>query len=512
MYLDELIGALIIKDCINYEKDIDIKGIAYHSARVDKGFLYVAIKGYITDGHRFVKEAEKNGVVAIIVEDFVKDCNLPQIRVENSRLSLSKLSAKFYNYPSKDMKVIGVTATNGKTTTTYMLNQIYESLGYKTGLVGSVMNKVGERYVPAELTTPESLDLQRLFRDMRDEDIHKALMEVSSSALELYRVNDVDYDIVSFNNFSREHIDQHGSFEKYWEAKSSLIRKAKLGSYALLNIDDGYIRTLVDKTKAQVITYSTNSHNGMIYPKDVELIRGRARFTVVIQEAFTAFGKNIDKGEFEIVLGIPGLHSLENAMVAIAIALTDGVEIEAIQNALLKFKGVERRFEYIYENDYLIIDDHFANLKNIQVSLETLSQVPYDKLHLIYAIRGNRGITVNKENAEALVQWKDKLGLTEVVGTKSIGNVTSKDTVSVDEEKIFSDIINKSGIKLTLFDRLEDAIEYSLNSTKKDDIVLLAGCQGMDRGAKIALDYIHEHNPNIDKMILYKPLNRRVTL
>lgn len=467
MYLEELIESLIIRDSINYKKNLDIKGIAYHSARVEEGFLYVAIKGYITDGHNYVKNAEENGAVAIIVEDFVKDCNLPQIKVENSRRSLSSLSAKYYSNPSRDMKVIGVTATNGKTTTTYMLNQIYESIGFKTGLVGSVMNKVGDNYVPAELTTPESLDLQKIFSQMRDENVDRGLMEVSSSALELYRVNDVDYDIVSFNNFSREHIDQHGSFEKYWEAKSSLVRNAKVGSYALLNIDDEHIRSLVDDTKANVITYSTNSDKGMIYPKNVELVRGRARFTVVIREAFTAFGKTINEGEFEIVLGIPGLHSLENAMVATAIALTDGMEIDVIQNAMLKFKGVERRFEYIYENDYLIIDDHFANLKNIHVSLETLSRIPCNKLHLIYAIRGNRGITVNRENAEALVEWKDKLNLTEVVGTKSIGSVTSKDTVSEEEEKVFTDIINSSGIKLTLFDRLEDAIDYSLSLTKR---------------------------------------------
>lgn len=512
MYLDELIESLIIRDSINYKKNLEVKGIAYHSAKVEEGFLYVAIKGYITDGHNYVKSAEEKGAVAVIVEDFVKDCSLPQIKVENSRLSLSRLSAKYYKNPSKDMKVIGVTATNGKTTTSYMLNQIYESIGYKTGLVGSVINKVGERYVPSELTTPESLDLQKLFDQMRDESIDRALMEVSSSALELYRVNDVDYDIVSFNNFSREHIDQHGSFEKYWEAKSSLVRGAKADSYALLNIDDENIRTLVDDTKAKVITYSTSSNKGMIYPKNVELDRGRARFTVVIRESFTAFGKTINEGEFELVLGIPGLHSLENAMVATAIALTDGIEIDVIQGAMLKFKGVERRFEYIYENDYLIIDDHFANLKNIHVSLETLSRIPCNKLHLIYAIRGNRGVTVNRENAEALVEWKDRLDLREVIGTKSIGNVTSKDTVSDEEEKVFTEIINKAGVKLKLFDRLEDAIEYSLGTTEKDDIVLLAGCQGMDHGAKVALDYIHEHNPSIEVKDLYKPLERRVAL
>jgi UDP-N-acetylmuramoyl-L-alanyl-D-glutamate--2,6-diaminopimelate ligase len=511
MKIRELLETLNIVEERNYIDDIEIKGIAYHSARVEDGFIYVAIKGYITDGHKYVKSAEENGAVAVIVEDFVEDCSLPQFKVLNSRESLSKISAKFYNYPSKEMKVIGVTATNGKTTTTYMLNQIYETMGYKTGLVGSVMNKVGEKFVPSELTTPESLDLQKLFRDMRDEDIPVAIMEVSSSALELYRVNDVDYDIVSFNNFSREHIDQHGSFEKYWEAKSSLVRNAKRGSYALLNIDDEHIRTLVDKTEANVITYSMKNSEAMIYVKSLELVKGRAKFTVVVKDDYEAFGKTIEKNEFEISLGIPGLHSAENALVATVIALTDGVNIDVIQKALSEFAGVERRFEYIYEKDFLIIDDHFANRKNINTSLETLSQINCNKLHLIYAIRGNRGVTVNRENAEALVAWKDKLNLTEVVGTKSIGSVTSKDTVSEEEEKVFTDIIKKAGIKLTLFDKLEDAINYTLKKTGNNDIVLLAGCQGMDKGAKIALDYIYQTNPSIRIEELYRPLRNRVS-
>lgn len=512
MFVDKLLGGIEILEEKNHKEPIDIKGVAYHSDIVEKDFIYVAIKGYITDGHKYIKRAEEQGASAVIVEEFMEDCNLPQFKVANSRVSLSKLSDNFYNHPSRDMRIIGVTATNGKTTTTYMLNQIYESIGYTTGLLGSVMNKVGERFVPSELTTPESLDLQRLFSEMKSEDIHKVLMEVSSSALELYRVNDVDFDIVSFNNFSREHIDQHGSFEKYWAAKSSLIRNAKKGSYALLNIDDEHIRTLINETKATIITYSTKSDEGMIYAKDIELIKGRAKFTLVIREEFRAFDKLIEKGEYEIVLGIPGLHSLENAMVTAVVALTDGISIEVIQKGLAEFSGVERRFEYIYEKDFLIIDDHFANLKNINVSLETLSQINRNDLHLIYAIRGNRGITVNRENAEALVGWKDKLNLKEVIGTKSIGSVTSKDMVSDEEEKVFTEIIKAAGIKLTLFDKLEDAINYALKTTKEDDIVLLAGCQGMDKGARIALDYLHDIKPYINTEDLYKPIKNRASL
>lgn len=510
MILEELINALEIKDTKNFEGNLEIKGIAYHSARVKSDYIYVAIKGYITDGHRYISPSVDNGAIAIIVEDFAEGVDIPQIKVSNSREALSIISDKFYGSPSKDMRVIGVTATNGKTTTTFMLNEIYERANFKTGIIGSVMNKVRERYVPSQLTTPESLDLHELFNLMRIEGVQKVPMEVSSSALELYRVNNVDFDIVSFNNFSREHIDQHGSFEKYWAAKSSLIRNAKEGNYALLNIDDVKIKSLLTETKANVITYSLKDRDAHIYCKNVELIRGRARFKVVINKEFEAFNKKIVKDQFDIELGIPGFHSVENAMVAISIALTDGISKDIIKEGLREFSGVERRFEYIYEKDFLIIDDHFANLKNINVSLETLSHIDHKDLHLIYAIRGNRGVTVNKENAEALVAWKDKLNIKEIIGTKSIGNVSRKDMVSEQEEKVFKDTVKSAGIKLNIYDTLEEAIEKALKNVKDDDIVLLAGCQGMDMGAKIALDYLHGIKPDIKEDELYKPIEKRV--
>lgn len=511
MKASELIDSKYIKESINLDEkiEIDIKGIGYHSGEIRDGYLFVAIKGYITDGHKYIRNAIDNGAILVIVEEFV-DENIAQIKVKNSRKALSSISAKFYNNPSKDIKTIGVTATNGKTTTTFMLNQIYEEAGFKTGIVGSVLNKVGEDYAPAYLTTPESLDLHKFFNKMREEKVERVIMEASSSALELYRVDDVDFDIVSFNNFSREHIDQHGSFENYWKYKSSLITGVKEEGISILNIDDRKIKTLLNRENKNMIPFSIENDKGLIYCENVHLDMGRANFDVIIKEDIELLNGNIKKDKFHISLGIPGLHSLENAMMAIVIALADNISSEVIIKALKEFKGVERRFEYIYEDDFLIIDDHFANVKNINITLETLSKIPRNKLHLIYAIRGNRGVTVNKENAETLISWKEELGLEEIVATRSIGNVTDKDKVSNDEERVFKEIINESGLKLHLFDGLEEAIKYSLKDIEDGDVVLLAGCQGMDYGGEIALNYISEIRDDIDEKKLFAPLRRRV--
>lgn len=509
MKLYRLLEGIDILDTRGIE-DLEVKGVAYHSTRVREGYIYVAIKGYKTDGHIYIREAIERGAAAVVVEEF-SDLPIPQIMVSNSRIALSRIGANLNDHPSGSVRTIGVTATNGKTTTTFILDRIFELSGFKSGVIGSVMNKTGGRVEIAELTTPESLDLQGLFAEMRDNGIQRASMEVSSSALELYRTNDIDFDIVSFANFSREHIDQHGSFERYWEVKSSLIRNAKAEATAVLNIDDQRIAGLVYETRSKVVTYSISSDKGDIQCRDIKLIKGRANYHVVVTRDIELGSVSIKKGDFSISLGIPGYHSVENAMAATVTALADGIPINIIKEALNSFKGVERRFEFIFEDDFIVVDDHFANVKNINSTLGTLADMDKNKLHIVYAIRGNRGVTVNRENAEALVDWKDNLGLNDLVATRSIGSVGWKDEVAPEEEQVFREVISRTDLELLVFDTLEEAIGDVLKRVEKNDIVLLAGCQGMDRGARVAFDIISNMYPGIDREKLYHPLERRVS-
>ncbi len=509
MKLERILRGINIIDKINFIEDMDIKGVANHTDDIKEEFLYVAIKGYITDGHKYIKKAIENGAGIAVVEDFIMDIDIPQIKVGNTREALSKLSDNFYKSPSKDLRMIGVTATNGKTTTTYMLDKIFEKAGIKSGLIGSVVMKMGDETIPSLLTTPESVDLQRNLSIMKEKGIEQVAMETSSSALELYRVNDVDFDIVALNNLSREHIDQHGTFEKYWAAKSSFIKNAKSSAYAVLNLDDEYSTSLIDKTKARVITYSLTRKEGNVYCKDLKLEKGRAEFTVVINEPFRSLGGNLIEGKFDIVLGVPGYHSVANSMSAIAISLIDDLSISDIKLGLKEFSGVERRFKYLYEDDFVIIDDHFANKGNINVTLETLKHMKYKNFHLLYAIRGSRGVTVNRENAETIAGWKDRLGIKKIIATKSVGNVTEKDIVLREEEEVFNEIMKKSNIEVILFEGLREAIDYSLEEVEEGDIIMLAGCQGMDPGAKIALELLKEKRPYLDTESLFNPLRNR---
>lgn len=492
------------------EKDIDIRGIAYHSGKVEDGFLFVAIKGYKTDGHKYIAEAIKNGAVALVVEDIQPDINVPQIQVEDSRKALAFLSDAFYNHPTQDIKVIGITATNGKTSTSFMTYTILEKAGFKTGIIGTIMTKFGNYIEPSILTTPESLDLQRFFSQMREQKISHAVMEVSSSALELHRVANVDFDIVTLNNIGREHIDLHGSFEQYVNVKTSLIRNAKECAWAVLNLDCPYSRSLIGETRANVVTYGVKDKSGHIYVKDLDLSTGRARFKVVINKPVQVGSMEYKPQEFNINLSVPGYHSVYNSLVAISVGLLCGIKIPVIQYAINSYKGVERRFQIIYDRGFKIIDDHFANPGNINVTLETLSMMDYNNLHLVYAIRGNRGVTTNRENAETMVKWAKKLNLSEIIATLSRSNVTEKDRVTDDELEVFMEVMNKNNIKVHLYDELKDAISYALSKTAKDDVVLLAGCQGMDYGAKIALEELSRLRPDIDKRELFEALENRI--
>lgn len=509
MKISELIKQLEHYEIINYNEDFDVEGIAYHSKKATHNSVYVAIKGFLTDGHKYIEDAMQNGAKAAVVEDFI-DANIMQIRVKDSRKSLSSISDIYYSSPTKKMRVIGITATNGKTTTSFLVENILRNAKIEAGLLGSVLNKLGNKIEVSELTTPESLDLQRNFSILKNQNINTCVMEVSSSALELKRVNDVDFDIVSFANLAREHIDQHGSFENYWMAKSSLIKNAKKGAIAILNVDYERIASLKFNTMANVITFTINGNDADILCENVKLVGGRAKFSVNIRNDINLENLVIKKDNFDVELKIPGYHSIENAMASICISLAYGINKEIIIKTLRQFKGVERRFEFIYEGDFLIIDDHFANLKNINSTLESISDMDKKNFHIVYAIRGNRGPTVNRENAKALISWKEKLGLKKIIATRSIGSVTSKDEVKPIEEEVFREEIFNSGLSLEIYDTLHDAIKKALDEVQKGDIILLAGCQGMDMGAKIALDIISQKDSTIDKSKLYEPIKDRV--
>ena len=261
----------------------------------------------------------------------------------------------------------------------------------------------------------------------------------------------------------------------------------------MLNLDDPYSSSLMNETRAKVVTLGVKSREGHLYCKDLDLSTGRAKFTLQVLKPFLASdGSEIAVGEFKVSLAVPGLHSVYNAMVAIGIALLCGVPVQVIQQTLRTFGGVERRFQFIYEGDFTMIDDHFANPGNINVTLETLRYMNFERLRLVYAIRGERGPTVNRENAEAIVEWLRRLEVGEIIATRSVSHVTAKDYVTDEEVGVFMETMVEAGIQVRLYDELPDAISDAISHVGHGDLLLLAGCQGMDPGAEIALKLLKD--------------------
>lgn len=487
-----------------------ITGLAYHSERVLPGMLFVCIKGFKTDGHLFLRRAAEKGAVAAIVEDIQPAVGLPQFRVADSRAALAAAADCFYAHPSRKLKMIGITASNGKTTTSFMTNAVLEEQGLKTGLIGTVIVKAGNKIRPAVLTTPESLDLHHYLYQMAEQGVTHVTMEVSSSGIDLKRVGSVDYDILVLNNISREHIDLHGSFENYFQTKVSLVQAAGPEKWAIFNMDCPHTASVSKETAAQTLTYGFKNSDAHCLVKDLDLTTGRANFLVKFKKPGLAEKLAGGRDCFPIELSVLGLHSVYNAMAAVLCGLLCGVPVPVIQRALTKFRGVERRFELIFDGNFKVIDDHFANSGNIDVSLETLKFMKYRRLHLVYAIRGSRGVTVNRENAETMVRWFPQLGVKKIIATTSCSHVTEKDLVTPDEIRVFSEEMESAGIEVDLHRELPDAIAEGLSRVGPGDVLLLLGCQGMDYGAGICLEMIYRLHPHLDREKVFQPLQNRV--
>lgn len=509
MILKKLLDGIEILDRKgDIDVNLDIPHIVNDSREIGEGDIFVAMKGVLVDGHDYIKKAKDNGAVLAVVDHLTED-DIPQIVVENPRMALADLACTFYNHPSKELKVFGVTATNGKTSTAYMIRDIFKEAGYEVGVVGTVEVQYKDVSIPSILTTPESIHLQKHLRDMVDAGIEVVVMEVSSSAQELYRSRGIDYDIVSFNNISEEHLEQHGTFENYFHFKSRLIRHADEKTAVILNIDAPLIEGLIEKTKGDVLTAGIEKE-ASIGIEDIDLSTGFAKFNYVVKQAHHSSRWNLDPVVLPIELEVAGYHSVLNAMIAITYGLLEGVDGATIQKALRNFSGVERRFELIYNKEYMILDDHFANEKNIAVTLETLCQMDYKNLHVLYAVRGGRGAALNRDNALEMVKWMDKLPLKTFYATRSEEVVSSKDVVTDSELAAFSEVMKEAGYDVPVVDDLKSAIAKVWDKVGEHDVFLLAGCQGMDHGAKYVWETLAEQSEGEEKTYWLNKIENRI--
>lgn len=329
----------------------EIKGIAYHSKRVEKGFLFAAIRGSEFDGHQFIDEAIQRGAQAVLLEEGREVPNRTMVFVPNSRQALAKAASNFYRHPSSKVKLVGITGTNGKTTTTYLLESIFKKAGYPVGVIGTINTRYGQKVTRTSNTTPESLDLQRVLWEMVEEGISHVILEVSSHGLDLDRVSGCQFDHVIFTNFTSDHLDYHKTLARYFESKrklfaESLMQSQKQGRFAVTNADDPRGEEMVKGIDLPVIRY------GMGPSCDVTADQMVSTFDGLSCRLKTP------KGEFSIHTTLMGRYNLYNIMAAVATSIGMGIPVKTIKEGVEALEGVSGRFERVQNRKgiHVIVD------------------------------------------------------------------------------------------------------------------------------------------------------------
>jgi len=431
----------------------EIDGVSYDSRATKTGDAFFAVVGYESDGHRFIPMAADKGAAVIICQK-APEIDIPYVLVKDSRLGLALASRNFFGNPAGSMKVIGVTGTNGKTTTTYLLKHMLETkLGAKVGLVGTNGNMIGEEFIHSERTTPESYELQQLFREMLDAGCTHVVMEVSSHSLYLNRVAGIGFDVGVFTNLTQDHLDFHKTMEEYAKAKAILFTVCKDGC---LNMDDKWFGAMSENASCDVFTFSTENSGASLYAKNIELSAAGVRFDAVAG----------DKCE-SIRLAIPGKFSVYNALGVISCGLKLGLSLSDCAEAMSSAHGVKGRMEVVpTDGNYTMLIDFAHTPDALENALKALRSVDDGRLVVLFGCGGDRDRTkrpimgrIAADNADFVIVTSDNPRTEEPheIINEILGGMSSSDTP-----------------RQVICDRVE-AIQWAIDNHKENDVILLAG-------------------------------------
>lgn len=358
----------------------EISAVEYDSRRVIPGALFVALPGEHVDGAVYIEEAAQRGAVAVVTqESCMLGGSFPCVQVSNARLTLAQLATAFHDHPARKLSAVGITGTNGKTTVSFMLREIFHAAGKRPGLIGTVRYEIGDRVLPAARTTPESPDVQSMLAQMQRSGCDSVIMEVSSHALDQYRVAGIEFDAAIFTNLTQDHLDYHGTLENYFEVKSRLF--SQICGQAIVNRDDAWGRRLIDECCRETPCLCYGFHeDSAVRGFDAQTDANGSRMRV-----------ESPWGEVEISLQLIGRYNLSNALAAFAAAASLGVPVDVIARALSSMENVPGRLEAIPGRkgkrvyvDYAHTDDALRNV------LEALREITLGKLVVVFGCGGNR--------------------------------------------------------------------------------------------------------------------------
>lgn len=439
------------------DENIEVTDIVNDSRKVREGVLFFCISGAAFDGHNFAKEVVEKGAKVLVVEKEVGEFpGVTIVKVENSRYAMALISAAYYDHPAEKLKVIGITGTKGKTTTTYMVKSILENAGHKVGLIGTIEAIIGDKKIPANNTTPESMTIQKYFSEMVEAGCDTVVMEVSSQGLMLHRTAGFTFEIGIFTNLEPDHIgpNEHASFEEYMECKGMLFSQC---CYGIANIDDEHFQGVMKHATCKLETFGF-SEKADLRAEQVELLKMPGYLGVKYQTRGLT--------EMEVEIDIPGKFSVYNSLTAIAICLHFGVSKENILKALKEAK-VKGRIEMVKVSDkFTLMIDYAHNAMSLESLLSTLKEYQPKRLVCLFGCGGNRSKLRRYEMGEVSGRLAD------------LTIITSDNPRDEEPQAIIDDIkvgIGKTeGKYVEILDRKE-AIAYAIHHGEEGDVIVLAG-------------------------------------
>ncbi len=453
----------LLKNLPDYEflgdtHELKVTGITYDSRQIKPGNIFVCIHGFRLNGHDYIDDALENGASVIIVQE---DCQLKPgvvyIKVQDSREALAKLSEAYYGFSQKRLNLIGVTGTNGKTTTAYMIESILRQANFTTGLVGTIRNKIGDHFLPTERTTPESSDLHELFHQMLEIGVTHTVMEVSSHALELKRVEDFQYKVGIFTNITQDHLDFHDSLENYKIAKGKLFKKLTPDGVGIINLDDPASEYMVSQCNGRVITYGIQ--------KDADL---RASEIEVAIDG-VSYHVTTPVGETEIKLNFTGYFNIYNSLAAMGTGLAFDIPLEVIKTALQKLPGVTGRFEQVKcGQEFGVIVDYAHSPDGMENVLRTAKEIVHGRLIAVFGCGGDRDRTKRPIMGKIGAEYSDLCIITS-------DNPRTEDPVQILEDVEKGVLGSKNLQKYLIIPDRREAIFKAIQEAKSGDLVLIMG-------------------------------------
>ena len=452
MKLNELLKDIKILKA-TADMQLEIAHIAYDSRKVQPGGIFVAVAGFATDGNRFIPMAMEKGA-AVVVTAKEPEGDIPYVLVESDRLALAYLGRNFYGNPAASMQMIGVTGTNGKTSSTLLLKHVLEVVkGAKVGLMGTMENIIGDEHIPADRTTPESFELQALLARMRDAGCTHVIMEVSSHAIALDRVAGITYDVASFTNLTEDHLDFHKTMENYCDTKAILFQRCRK---AVGNRDDSWYDRLCGGAACPVLTVSAKSEADL-YAKNLELLSDGVTFTAISGEE-----------KVEVKLPIPGKFTVYNALNVLGMAMQLDITLPDAAKALLTAAGVKGRVEVVPTpgKDYTILVDYAHTPDGLENVLSSGKGFCKGRLIAVFGCGGDRDPI--------------KRPIMGRIGTDiaDYSIITSDNPRTEDPMKIIEDIVKGIDSDKNNYEIIENrpaAIRHAMDIAQKNDIIILAG-------------------------------------